>query len=132
MRRATVEDVPRILDMMERFHASEACAWPWDRQGAEDFLLAVLGAHFVALTDRGFIVGVIQRHPLSPAWVYAAELFWWSEDGSGVRLMRAFQDWAVASGAKEIRYSCPEHNEPVKKFFARQAAPIEAVFSEVI
>ena len=56
-------------------------------------------------SERGFIAGQITHTVISPDPV-AVELGWYSEDRSGVRLLRAFEAWAHERGATLIKMSC--------------------------
>lgn len=118
--------------MAQRFHASVNPPWPWV---AEDMAVTVEAMQesddcFVATTDGGFILGLIQPNPMSRGYLIAQEFLWWSEDGSGADLIRKFRAWAKARGAHEIRYSCPAGNKRVERFYSRIAQPTETVFAE--
>ena len=52
---------------------------------------------------RSMIGGVISPMWCAPGWTAAVELFWWAEDGHGLRLLRRFEAWAREQGAQEIR-----------------------------
>lgn len=54
-------------------------------------------------SPRGMIGGVISPAWCAPNWLAAVELFWWAEDGQGLRLLRRFEAWARERGANEIR-----------------------------
>ena len=86
---------------------------------------------FVAVSDKGFIAGIAQPLPLNHEWLVASEFLWWAEDKSGMRLLRAFRNWAKSIGANEIRYSCPSHNKRVQQIFARTGEKNEIIYSEI-
>jgi hypothetical protein len=48
----------------------------------------------VFITDKGFIMGLIQPIVFSRRW-NAYEIAWFSEDGSGLDLLKAFAKWAT-------------------------------------
>ena len=56
----------------------------------------------------------------------------WSQDGSGVRFIRAFRKWAKALDVDEIIWSCRADNERVTRFFTKIATPVGVSFSEVL
>ncbi|MFH5773607.1 hypothetical protein ACHFJ0_05095 [Paracoccus sp. NGMCC 1.201697] len=59
---------------------------------------------FVAVSDGGFIAGSLQPTVINPSPV-AMELGWFASDGSGLRLMRAFEKWASEKGAALVQLS---------------------------
>lgn len=56
----------------------------------------------VLISDAGTIGGVLGPAYCDPKWIMAVELFWWADRG-GLGLLRAFEAWAGASGAQEVR-----------------------------
>lgn len=125
----TVEDA---VSMAERFYRHHGPKWHWNKQATRHFLSGVAETGFLAVTDGGFIAGLITPHPISPEWLIASELLWWAEDNSGLALMRAFRRWAKASGANEIVYSAPAHAVRARQVMARFGKPSEIYYSEAV
>lgn len=59
----------------------------------------------VLVSGRGFIAGTITQTVISPDPV-AVELGWFSEDRSGLALLRAFESWSADQGATLVKMSC--------------------------
>jgi len=98
IRRATAEDIPRIIELGRGNHAAVSNA-PFDADAATGFVRYVLANGAVFLSGGGMIGGLI--HPLwsAPSERQAWEMFWHATDGSGLRLLKAFQSWAHENGA---------------------------------
>lgn len=90
------------------------------------------GSGAIIVSDAGFIGGVISPAYCDPKWLIAVELFWWAESG-GLRLLRAFEDWASEMGASEIRMtslaSLPRADKLLR---CRSYAPTEISYQKVI
>lgn len=108
VRLATVEDIPALVEMGAKFHASEKEATvAFHQEGAAQFFASLVASPQACLfTDgQGFICGVMSGLPwLDPAFVTANEMLWWSA-GDGAALFKAFEDWAEAQGASQITFS---------------------------
>lgn len=107
IRRANIQDVPGIIDMIEGLTASVSGPQRVCRLKTGETLAGLItsrdGAVFVS--GGGFIAGQIGRTVISPDPV-AWELGWWSEDHSGIRLLRRFEQWATSKGATLIKMTC--------------------------
>ena len=103
---ADARDVPRIVDMIEALRAAVHGPIPVDRAWTARTVSKLIGdpAGCVLVTEGGFIAGLIQPTIISPAPV-AKELGWWASDGSGLRLLRAFEAWAKEQGADLVQLS---------------------------
>lgn len=103
IRRATHDDIPAMTEMGLKFiDAAGLPAATWDDVAGfiHHLLSEETGAGF--LSDRGMILGAIMPLPFKLDHLEAHELAWWSEDGQGLRLLRAFERWAQENGAAEI------------------------------
>lgn len=129
MRAAVPADVARIVEMGRAFHARHNPPWPWD---GDAFGRLMMGVPFLTIGKDSFFAGMIAPNPISPEWIEAHELFWWSRDGTGLQHLRAFRRWARAHDANEIKWSCHSRNERVKRAYARLGRPAETYYSEVI
>lgn len=132
IRRATVEDIARLAELGRKFHDAAKPEWPWSGRDFESLMTALIDAGHVTISAGGFMAGLIQPHPLNQSWRVAHELLWWSQDASGPRHFRAFRNWAKAQKADEIRWSCRDGNDRVKRFYSNFSRPVEAVYSEAL
>lgn len=101
LRLAAEADIPRIIDLVERLQAASEIPQVVDRNHTADSLLALIGRGdaVVWLSPGGFIAGSIERTVISPEPI-AVEHGWYANDRSGLRLLRAFEVWAAARGAR--------------------------------
>lgn len=120
----------RIVFLGRRFHEATKPEWPWNAEDFRQLISALIDEGFVSFTPWGFMAGAMTHHPLNRKWRVAVEYLWWAEDGSGPRHFRSFRKWAISQQADEIRWSCRENNERVKRFYARFSSPVEAHYSE--
>lgn len=76
----------------------------------------------VFVSPQGVIAGVVTPLYYNPNWTQAVELWWWAEDGNGLRLLEAFETWAWSKGADDINMSTLAHFTPkgVDKLLARR------------
>lgn len=116
IREAAVEDIPRLLAMGERFAVKARLA---DHVGydsasmAATFKLLIEGGHPVFIGESGAIGGTCTPHVFNHAHICVQELFWWSEGGEGMRLLRALENYARERGAS-LRLCHMEAIEPDK------------------
>lgn len=106
VRRATADDILRIVGMVEALTAAINGPIPVDRGWTAATLARLIdgddGAVFVS--DGGFIAGALQPTVISPR-IVAKELGWFASDRSGMALLRAFEAWAIDAGAALIQIS---------------------------
>lgn len=90
--------------MTEVFHAASGMPFAFDRAAMAEVLARLIASDdaTVLMTQRGLIGGMLNTAYCAPSWVYAVEMFWWSQ-GDGLALLRAFEEWAQQAGANEIR-----------------------------
>jgi hypothetical protein len=130
VRRATAADIPRIMEMGRKFHAAHQPPWPWDDASTADVVAHIINGGFAAVTDSGFILGVLAANPISRDWIVAKEFIWWAEDRSGLALLAAFRAWAKEQGANEIQLSCPPGR--AEAAYRRHGSASEIIYSEVV
>ena len=97
VRRAVLSDMPMLLAMARQEHAlSQFSNIEFvDSRAQQTFHQFIDGmATAVFITDKGFIMGMIQPLAFSKRW-NAYEMAWFSEDGSGLDLLKAFAKWAT-------------------------------------
>lgn len=101
MRPATVDDIPRITDLVERLIAASGIPQVVDRAYTQATLLALIcrADALVLVSEGGFLAASIERSVISPEPI-ACEHGWFATDRSGLRLLRAFEAWAVERGAR--------------------------------
>ena len=135
IREATVEDIPVLLRMGEKFAALARLtdSVGYDPASMEATFRAMIeGEAFVIFVGGGAIGGMIAPHPFNHATLLADELFWWSE-GGGLALLRAFENWAESQGAI-VRMTALEAADPerVGKIYARRGyVPLERAYVKV-
>lgn len=105
IREATEADIPAIVEMGRAFNAASRSPVEYDEEQAAEAArgLIALPDGVVLVSEKGMIGGAIAPAYFNAAWRMAVELFWWSEDRQGIRLLRAFEDWAREHGANEVR-----------------------------
>lgn len=123
VRRAVPDDLPRLVEWGQEFHARVSPAWEFDAGGFARIMRELMATEFVAVSDDGFICGLKVANPIAKDWIVAKEFLWWA-DGSGAALFAAFREWA--SDADEIQFSCPK----ARKAFERRAKITELIYSE--
>lgn len=132
MRHAALDDIPALVAMGRKFHESASPPWPFSPGGFAKTLNELIACQYVAISEGGFIAGVMTENPLSSEWLVAREFLWWATDGSGAQLRAGFRGWAKEQGAREIIWSCPPDNKRVVRFFKKTAAATEVLYSEYV
>ena len=117
LRPATVEDIPAIVGMTAKLHASVGVVLPMQPEVTGAFLRMLLASPvgWVRVWDAGqgptgFLAASITTASIAMLPV-AAEHGWWAEGGGGLRLLRAYLDWARQRGCFAARMSTPPNNE---------------------
>lgn len=106
IRRATANDILAIVDRVEALRAAVGGPLPVDRAWTAQTLAALLSSPDCAVwvSAGGFLAASIQRSVINPAPM-AVEHGWWASDGSGLRLLRAYEAWAREKGAAFVTLS---------------------------
>ena len=105
--------------MGERFHAVKQNRYPFDPSSTATFFSRMIAGGVVFMTEGGFLAGMIGPEPSNARYLVAHEAFWWSEDRSGLRLRKAFEEWAKKNGCSEVQFSHPEGEEVVGRILER-------------
>lgn len=103
---ATGADVCRIVDMVEHLRASVGGPVAVDRAHTAATVARLIASPdgIVLVTPGGFIAGALVATIINPAPI-AQEMGWYAADGSGLRLLRAFEGWARERGALLVHLS---------------------------
>lgn len=121
IRKATIEDVGRVVQLLTEFHAESPYAWaPFDPEGTAAFVANMVERGVVFLSEDGVIGGCLYPLYFNPAVVLAAELFWFARV-DGRKLREALEDWARDQGCAGVTCSgLANTREPtIRKLFAR-------------
>ena len=106
IRLATPDDILPIVGMVVRLRAAVggpvAVDRAWTARTLAELVASPDGA--VWTSGGGFLAASLTQTVISPQPV-AQELGWWSGDGSGLRLLRAYEAWARERGAALIQLS---------------------------
>jgi hypothetical protein len=130
IRPACFADIPKLLEMGERFSAKAKLA---DHVGycadsmTETFAWLIEGGHPVFIADNGAIGATSTRHPFNRAHIMAQELFWWSEGREGLRLLSALEEWCAANchSLRMITLEAVEPERTGRLYRRRGYAPLE-------
>lgn len=134
IRAATLDDMPRLLELGQKFFDESGMAdfTTYDPASAAELFAAMLqlptGAIF--LMERagqvvGGIGGLIAPHYFNRASLSCTELFWFVEKkarGSleAVRLVCTLRDWAARQGATVLTMAALESSPPsIKRLYAK-------------
>lgn len=106
IRPATMDDVARVVDWVEDLRVAVAGPVPVDRSWTARTVAGLIAddAGIVLVSDGGFIAGALRPTIISPQLI-AQEMGWYARDGSGLRLLRAFEAWARQRGAALVQLS---------------------------
>lgn len=121
IRAATLEDMPRILELGAEFLAIGPYAWvPLDLAAFETAAGRMIEHGAIFLAEDGMIGGVIYQFYFNPSVTMAAELFWYSPK-NGRALREAFEGWAQERGCSAVTCSglANERESTVRKLFGR-------------
>lgn len=131
MRKATISDLPRLAECADEFYRASKFLKRFDLDKFVALWSALLGNEtgvIFLLEDAGKITGtiggMIYPEPYSGELI-ATEFFWYcleSHRGGGLRLLKAFEQWAREQGCAQIRMvhlmdSMPEKLDRVYKHY---------------
>ena len=104
IRHATSTDIPQLLEWMAEFHAKSNTLVPFNADYTGEFLGMLTDKGVVLMHEHGMIGGIITPAFCNGEWLQAHEIFWFAKR-DGLQLLTAFEAWAKASGANEVRMS---------------------------
>lgn len=122
IRPATGSDVLPIVDMIDRLRAAVDGPIPVDRTHTAAVVASLIADPdaLVLVSGEGFIAGRLTPTIINPARI-AQELGWWAADGSGLRLLRAFERWAADRGATLVQLSTGADGPDLSRLGYRRA-----------
>lgn len=122
IRLATAADILSIVDQVEALRHAVGGPVAVDRAWTAKTLSALLSSPdgAVWVSAGGFLAASIQRSVINPAPM-AVEHGWWAADGSGLRLLRAYEKWARDKGAAAITLSTGPTGPNLARLGYRQA-----------
>jgi hypothetical protein len=105
IREAELHDMPRIIAMGRRFHADNGIAGTVSAEDFSDFIARIIQHEDAVafVSDAGLIAGLRAPLPWDASTMGATKMLWWSWDGSGADLVRAFCEWARCSVEMSFR-----------------------------
>lgn len=117
VRMAHAGDIGEILEKGERFCMAAGYS-DFSGTDAHDFALQLVREGAVFLTEGGVLGALLAPLPWCRAHIQAVELFWWSEDGHGLDLVRAFERWG-RERAKTLVFSTVEMDQRASEIMGR-------------
>lgn len=133
IRKATEADIEDLVEMGASFHAAAKHPSRYNPEHARDLLEAMFKQGAVFRSDKGMIGGLLSPAYCNRNWLMAVELFWWSEDRQGLKLLRAFERWAKDVGADEVRMTTLASHPDVETIISRMGyAPAEISHVKVL
>jgi GNAT superfamily N-acetyltransferase len=129
IRKATADDLPRILDLGAEFLALGPYAWvPLDLAAFETFCRGLLEVGVIFLSDDGLIAGCLSPFYFNPSVVMAAELFWFARS-DGRALRQALEDWAKDQGCVALTCSglANEREATIRRLYGRAGYDVTEV-----
>lgn len=106
IREAKESDVMQIVDWVEDLRAAVDGMMPVSRPWTAAMVAGLIQSPdaSVFVSAGGFIAGSMQPTIINPARC-AMEHGWFARDRSGMRLLRAFEEWAAGQGAVMVKMS---------------------------
>lgn len=100
IRRATFEDIPDLVIFAAHF--AHKIGHEINAEHTAHYLAWAISEGVVFRGEKGAIGGMMQNTPFDREIKIATELFWWSEGGEGLRLLRAYERWAKEMGSTYV------------------------------
>lgn len=135
IRRAAPADLSEVVRMGRRHFAASGLPGEFDADALRAFAERLIEGGVILMSEDGMIGGTLSPVFCAPSRVLAVELFWSAEDGRGRDLLAAFEAWAWAAGASEIRMSAVvgHRGEAVGRLLRLAGyAPVETSYGKAI
>lgn len=106
VRKATAKDILIIVDYIECLRTAIGGPVQVDREYTAATIARLIASSdgLVLISDGGFIAAILQQTMISPSLI-ALECGWYASDGSGRKLLEAYEGWARERGATLIQLS---------------------------
>lgn len=120
-RKATPDDLPRILELGDAFRAMGPYAWaPLDAEAFATFAAGLIESGVIFLSDEGMLGGCLSPLYFNPSVILAAELFWYAPK-AGDDLRQAFEAWAKDNGCQAVACSglANEREAGIRRIYSR-------------
>lgn len=129
IRRATHDDLDEIVEIAGKLISDMDLPAATDDE-LRDIASRILDDGVIFLAPGGMIWGLVVPLYYKPDHLEANEIFWWSDGGHGLSLVRAFEAWGVEQGAKSIVMSSKANIDPaVPRWLERRGyAPREQTY----
>lgn len=134
IREATNNDVAKIVDLLERFHADAEQPQRFIEKDTTVFMAGMIESPdaIVLISEDGLICGLIGSSPINSSWKIAFELFWYATDGQGSALLDEYMKKTDELGVDEVRLSHRAVTPKVGNHFNRMGlAHDETVYSRL-
>ena len=137
IRPATLDDIPLLLEMGERFSEKAKLrghvGYDPDSMAAT-FKALIENDHALFVSETGAIGATLTYHPFNHGHVVAQELFWWSEGGDGMALLDALEKHCEERADSLIMIALEAiRPEAVGKLYERRGfVPLERSFVKVL
>ena len=136
IRRAVLDDIPRLLEMGARFAAKSNIAKSVGYDPAtmaRTFEALIANDHPIFISESGAIGATLIEHPFNASHVVAQEMFWWSEGKDGLALMDALESYCQERAHSLIMIALEAiRPEAVGRLYERKGfAPLERSFVKV-
>jgi N-acetylglutamate synthase-like GNAT family acetyltransferase len=120
IRQATHEDIPAIVEMVRKLHATAGIVLPMDQQITGRFLNGLVASPIglLLVANEGFLAASVGTASISMLPV-AIEHGWWAEGGDGLKLLRRYEVWAREQGCFAARMSTPPGADRVANILDR-------------
>lgn len=111
VRDAELQDIPALLRLGAQFHGESGYGEfsTFDPQAFSQTLSTLIQSPngFLAVTDHGFLGGLLTPFFFNFAETSAQEVFWFvsregRQNGEGIELLEAFERWSESVGAKAV------------------------------
>lgn len=146
VRNATHADIPRIVEMAERFYAdtSYAAIVPMSEESAAGLAILMMDSGVMLVAEQdGYVIGTVGLHveafTFNVSKTMATEIIWWVEPeaqglGTGRALLAAIEPACRERGADMIRMMCLASSPPQAKALYHSLGyyPSEHAFTKVL
>jgi hypothetical protein len=136
IRRASADDLPRLVQLGARFHAEPR--WPspivFSPDDFAETCKRLLEVGVIFLSENGLLGLIVQPSLYNYDAPVCAELFFWAPDGRGDELRRAAEAWAKDRAVMLVMSAHePGPVERIARWYRRKGyVPIGRQFAKVI